>query len=290
MARTALHALLSLLLLSACGSVATAPPSSTPAVLFLPRCASSVRPQSELDFAGLPPFVPSGPLPRCLLNASTGGSAYDAGYDAIIQLADGRMLHLYERRGGLPTKSGRQVSQREGLRDVGGVPWTWAILQGPTASLTNTVSGVYVELDLAGDESQLDTLAAIAADLRPVESLPRPAARDICAALHVSTGPITVAAAFESTADAVSRWLETPQTPDGPHEVNSAWRQHPATEPVAVCYLDGDFGPAKHPPLPSGATELPNWTRVVYLVGVDRSPIGRVFGWRDRIAIEDPGH
>ena len=288
MTRAALVALSSLLL-AACSGAAIAPATATPDSGFLPRCASSVRPQSELDAAGLPPFVVSGPTIKCLLIASNGGTAYDAGYDESLQLADARVLHVYERRGGLPVKAGGQTPQREGTRDVGGATWAWSILQGPTLSITNTVAGTYVELDLPGDEAGLDTLAGIAADLRPVESLPRPPARDICAALRVSINPITVAAAFDSTASAIVRWLETPQTPDGPHEVNSEWRQHPAAEPVAVCYLDGDFGPAKHPPLPSGATEPPNWSRVVYFVDVDRRAIGRVFGWTDRIQIVDPG-
>jgi len=288
MARATLVALSSLLLV-ACSAGAVAPPTATPDGGFLPRCASSIRPQSELDAAGLPPLVVSGPSLRCLLIASNGGSAYDAGYDESIELVDGRVLHVYERRGGLPVKAGGQTPQREGTRDMGGATWAWSILQGPTLSLTNTVAGTYVELDLPGDESQLDTLVAIAADLHPVESLPRPPARDLCAALRVSSNPITVAAAFDSTASAIARWLETPQPSGGPHEGKSEWRQHPAVEPVAVCYLDGDFGPAKHPPLPSGATEPPNWSRVVYFVDVDRRAIGRVFGWKDRIQIVDPG-
>jgi hypothetical protein len=277
------------LVFAACSGGAIAPATATPESGVLPRCASSVRPQTELDAAGLPPFVVSGNTVRCLLNASNGGSASDAAYDESIQLADGRVLHVYERRGGLPVKAGGQTPQRVGVRDVRGTTWGWSILQGPTLSLTNTMAGTYVELDLPGDESQLDALAALAADLRPVESLPRPPARDICAALHVSVNPITVAAAFDSTAGAIARWLETPQAPDGPHEVNSEWRQHPAAEPVAVCYLDGDFGPAKHPPLPSGATEPPDWSRVVYFVDVDRRAIPRVFGWTDHISIVDPG-
>jgi hypothetical protein len=288
MTRPVLSAL-SALLLAACGSLVSAPPTTTLSTVFLPRCAASTRPQAELDFAGLPPLVASGSTVRCLLIASTGGSAYDAGYDESVQLADGRVLHLYERRLGLPAKIGAQTPQRTGTRDIGGAPWTWSILQGPTLSLTNTVAGTYIELDLPGDEAGLDTLAGIAAGLRSVESLPRPPARNICAALPVSSGPITVAAAFDSTAAAIATWLETPTTPDGPHEVNSEWRQHPPAEPVAVCYLDGDFGPAKHPSLPSGATEPPDWSRVVYLVGVDRHPIGVVFGWTDRIPIVDPG-
>jgi len=288
MTRTLLVALSSLLL-AACGGATNAPATATPDSGFLPRCASSLRPQSDLDAAGLPPFVPSGPTVKCLLIASNGGSAYDAGYDESIELADGQVLHVYERRGGLPVKAGGQTPQREGTRKVGGATWAWSILQGPALSLTNTVAGTYVELDLPGDESQLDTLAAIAADLRAVESLPRPPARDLCAALRVSISPISVAGAFDSTASAIARWLESPQPTDGPHEVNSEWRQHPAAEPVAVCYLDGDFGPAKHPPLPSGAVEPPNWSRVVYFVDVDRRAIPRVFGWSDRIQIVDPG-
>lgn len=278
-------------LLSACGSLTAAPPtpSALPSYLFLPRCASSVRPQADLDFAGLPPLVPPRGEADCLLNASSGGSAYDAGYDASIQLRDGRVLHLYERRGGLPVKPTPQGSVVEGLRHVGGATWAWTILPGAIASLTNTLNGTYVELDLPGGESQLDTLAAIATGLQPVESLPRAPAGEICAALRVSVGPSSVAAAFESTAAALARWFETPQTPDGPHEMSSEWRRHPPSEPVAVCYLDGDFGPAKHPPFASAATEPPNWSRVLYLVGVDRRPIGRIFGWRDRLAIIDPG-
>lgn len=282
----------------ACGTPAAGGPVLSPssATGILPRCPSGARPQSELDFAGLPPFVVSRPPAKCLMNASNGGTSYDAPYDASIELTDGRVLHLYERRGGLPLKPG-QTPQRQGVRDVGGVSWMWAILQGPTASLTNVVNGLYVELDLPGDESQLDTLTAIAADLRPVESFTRSSARDICATLHVSINPITVAAAFDSTAAAVALWQETPETTAGPHTAesphasNSAWRQHPMTEPVAVCYLDGDFGTPRGPPPGPGTTAapLPNWDRVVYLVGVDRHPIGVVFGWRDRIAIRDPG-
>jgi hypothetical protein len=291
-------------LVAACSTAGVAPgtpiasPARSAATLFLPRCPSSVRPQSELDFAGLPPLVPSGPPLKCLLNASNGGTPYDSPYDASIELDGGRMLHLYERRGGLLRKSTVPPrSQVEGLRKVGDVSWMWTILPGPTASLTATLNGIYVELDLPGDQSELDVLGAIASSLRPVSSLPRPSAREICAALPVSTNPITVAAAFDSTAAAVARWQETPEATAGPlvtagpHLVSSPWRDHPADEPVAVCYLDGDFGVPKGGPPGAGtsATPMPNWSRVVYLVGVDRHPIGWTYGWKDRIAIRDPG-
>jgi hypothetical protein len=303
MVRTRAWPFAALVLVAACGPAVVAPASSTTsparsaATLFLPRCPSSVRPQSELDFAGLPPLVPSGPPLKCLLNASNGGTPYDSPYDASIELDGGRVLHLYERRGGLPQKSAvPQSTQVQGLRTVGGASWTWTILSGPTASLTTVLSGIYVELDLPGDQAELDALAAVASGLRPVSALPRPSAREICAALRVSINPITVAAAFDSTAAAVARWQETPEptagplVTAGPHVVSSPWRDHPADEPVAVCYLDGDFGtPKGGPPGPgTSATSMPNWSRVVYLVGVNRYPIGSIYGWVDRIAIHDP--
>jgi hypothetical protein len=261
--------------------------------MFLPRCPSSVRPQTELDFAGLPPLVPSGPPLKCLLNASNGGTPYGAAYDAAIELGGGKVLHLYERRGGLAQKSALpQGTHAEGLLKVGDASWMWTILPGPTASLTTILSGIYVEIDLPGDQSELDALAAVASTLQPVSALPRPSAREICAALPVSVNPFTVAAAFDSTAAAVARWQETPEPTAGPLvTAGPPWRDHPADEPVAVCYLDGDFGtPKGGPPGPgASATPMPNWSRVVYLVGVNRSPMGWTFGWVDRIAIHDPG-
>lgn len=266
---------------------ATAIPAAS--VLFLPAC-SNARPQSELDFAGIPPLVPTSPKLRCLSHASSGGSAYDAGSTHAVELTDGRGLTIYERRGPLPPKPGSQVV-RQGTRDVGGTTWTWAVLENGSTILQAMPRGVYVELAMRGDEAQLDTLAEIASTLRPVESLPRPPAREICSSLRVSSSPITVAAAFDSTAAAIAKWEETPETPGGPHVVGSEWRRHPADEPVALCYLDGDFGPPRMPPPGPGAspTALPNYDRAVYLVGVDRRPQGRVFGWKDRVVIRDPG-
>lgn len=103
---------------------------------------------------------------------------------------------------------------------------------------------------------------------------------------------MTVAAAFASTAASVVRLIEPPpSSPGGPQVVNSSWRAHPANEPVAVCYLDGDFGPPRRPPPMPGTTDapLPNWDRVVYLVGVNRSPIGWIWGWQTSIPLRDPG-
>jgi hypothetical protein len=258
--------------------------------VFLKACPTGARPQTELDFAGLPPLVPTSSALRCLLNAVGGGSLYDGGYNFVIQLTDGRVLQIYERHGSRPVKDGASTSLRAGERDVNGAKWQWATLANGSTILDSTSGGVFAELSLAGDESQVDTLVEVARSLRAVEAVPRPSARDICAALSVSSNPFAVAAAFDTSAASVVKWEETAPMPVGMRVV-STWRDRPATEPVAVCYLDGDFGPAKHPPPPPGATTttVPNWNRVIYLVGADRRPIGVTFGWQDRIPIRDPG-
>lgn len=268
-------------------SVAEAPAGA----LFLPKCPTSARLQRELDFAGLPPLVPTSSKLRCLANASSGGSAYDAGSTHSVELADGRGLTIYGRRGSPPSKPGSPSQRlREGTRDIDGTIWTWAVLENGATILAATSRGVYVELAAAGDEAQVDLLAEIASTLRPVESFPRPSAREICSSLEVSSSPTTVAAAFDTTAAAIATWEETPEVPGGPYVVGSEWRRRPADEPVALCYLDGDFGPPRGPAPGPGASPrvLPNYDRVVYLVGVERRPQGRIFGWKDRIAIRDP--
>lgn len=283
-------------LIAACGSQAdsgaVAPTSnSLPASpVYMKACPTGARPQTELDFAGLPPLVPTSSALRCLLNAVGGGSTYDGGYNFVIQLTDGRVLQIYERRGSRPVKDGGSQSLRAGERGVNGAKWQWAALANGSTILDSTSGGVYAELSLAGDESQVDMLVDVARSLRPVETFPRPSAREICAALPVSSNPYVVAGAFDGSAASIAKWEETAPMPVGMRMV-SQWRDHPPTEPVTVCYLDGDFGPAKHPPLLPGstATPPPDWNRVVYLVGVDRRPTGLTFGWQDRIAIRDPG-
>jgi len=272
------------------GGVAPTPNALSASPVYLTACPTGARPQSELDFAGLPPLVPTSSALRCLLNAVGGGSMYDGGYNFVIQLTDGRVLHIYERRGSSPAKEGASPSVRAGERDVNGTTWRWATLANGSTVLDSTSGGIFAELSLVGDESQVDMLVEVARTLRAVEAVPRPSARDICAALPVSSNSFAVAAAFDTSAASVVKWEETAPMPVGMRAV-SGWRDHPSTEPVALCYLDGDFGPAKHPaPLPgSTATPVPNWNRVVYLVGADRRPIAVVFGWQDRIAIRDPG-
>lgn len=280
--------------------------AAAPTAIFLPRCPTSIRPQQELDLAGLPPLVPTGVTVQCLLVASASGTTYDAGYSAIIQLPDARQLMLYERRGGRPDKGGPSQVVREGSRQVAGTSWTWSVLANGITTLTATTPVAHVELGLGGDESQVDTLAAIAASLRTVESLPRPSAPTICAAL--AAGHVlgtTVAAAFSSSASSVARLVEAPPPSSGgsqatpaPRVSNSPWRAHPTNEPVAVCYLDGDFGQPRGPgPGPCGPgnqacatpAPVPNWDRVLYFVGVNRQAIDWRWGWKYSIPLQDPG-
>jgi hypothetical protein len=142
-------------------------------------------------------------------------------------------------------------------------------------------------LGACGD--RLSQLTANAGDRRPIESLPRQPARDLCASI-VFGGDPTVAAAFDSTAEAVARWEEIPKLPDGPTIARSSWRDHPAGERVAVCYLDGDFGAPRGPWLPSASGSVPlDYDRAVYLIALDRRPIPLLFGWKSRVDIVDPG-
>lgn len=293
--RIALHMAL-VALIAACGSsvesggVSPTPDHVAASPVYMKACPNGARPQAELDFGGLPPLVPTSTSLQCLLNAVAGVSMYDGGYNFVIRLTDGRVLQIYERRGPLPVKDGASQSLRGGERDVNAAKWQWATLANGSTVLDSTSGGIYTELSLRGDESQVDMLVEVAGSLRRAEALPRPAARDICAAVPASSNQFAVAGAFASSAASIVKWEETAPVPVGMRVV-SAWRAHPATEPVTVCYLDGDFGPAKGPaPLPgSVATPVPNWNRVVYLVGVDRRPSPVLFGWQDRIAIRDPG-
>lgn len=257
--------------------------------VFLPACPDAARPQFELDFAGLPPLVPERSLMRCLKMAATSGSAYDAGSDHVVELTDGQEVTLYERRGQMPTKP-TVPSVHSGSRDIGGASWQWAELTNGSTVLTGTISDTYVELSSRGSASDVDELAKVAATLRPISLWPRPPAYGLCQAL-AWPGMTTVAAAFDSTAAAMAKWEETPDYPGGPHVASSDWRKAPPSEVVTLCYLDGAFGPARQPPPPPGMTftPLPNYDRIVVQVGIDRRPIARTIGWRDKITIRDPG-
>src|SRR2546429_8048522 len=112
---------------AACGSHvdsgAAHPQPASP--VYMKACSTGARRQSELDFAGLPPLVPTSSALRCLLNAVGGGSMYDGGYSFVIQLMGGRVLQIYERRGSRPVKDGASTPLRAGERDVNGAMWQW---------------------------------------------------------------------------------------------------------------------------------------------------------------------
>lgn len=264
-------------------------PTATPGPVFMAACANGARPQSELDHAGLPPLVPSGQMLFCLHNATTGGSAYDSGYDDVIQLVDGRDLHVYERRGGKPVKAGGVDPLRSGTRDISGAAWTWSAFPDGGVMLEAVTGDVYVELDMRGDETQVNTLVEVARSLRPVESFSRPAPAEICGALRLSAATNTVLASFASSAKSVATWQETPGTPDDPHVTSSPWRAHPPDEPVAVCYVEGSFGAPGGPP-GLGSTSRPSTNDLaVALVGVDRHPITWMIGNHADMTITNPG-
>ena len=224
------------------------------------------------------------------MNAQAGGSAYDTSYDYWLKTDRDAMVHLYEYRGARPTKPGPSQEITSGERVIQGARWTWSALANGAVILATVTGGTYVELSTRGDERDIDVLVAVARDLRPLGSFPRPSAHELCSTIVHGPGPITVAAAFDSTAGAVAAWEETPHLPDGPTITRSGWRDHPSSEPVAVCYLDGDFGPPRGPSSPDvSASPRPDYDRLVYLIGIDRHPIPVVFGWRDRIDIVDPG-
>src|SRR5256886_14400488 len=186
------------------GGVAPTSNALSASPVYMNACSTGARPQTELDFAGLPPLVPTASALRCLLNATNGGSTYDGGYNFVVQLTDGRVLQIYERRGSRPVKEGGSQSLRTGERDVNGATWQWATLANGSTILDSTSGAVYVDLSLRGDESQVDTLVEVARSLRAAEAVSRPGARDICAGTPASPYPFVVAPAFDSSAAPLS--------------------------------------------------------------------------------------
>jgi hypothetical protein len=156
------------------GALSPAPGPVSASPVFLNACASGARPQAELDFAGLPPLVPTSPSLRCLLNAVSGATSYDGGYDFVIQLSDRRVLHIYERRGSRPVKDGTSPSLRMGDRDVNGTKWEWATLANG-ATMLATTSAVSTRSSLSPGMTRRSTpsLRSRAVSVRSRHSLDR---------------------------------------------------------------------------------------------------------------------
>lgn len=95
-------------------------------------------------------------------------------------------------------------------------------------------------------------------------------------------GELTLVAGFDTTAGKIAEWQESRYGRDGPRPVKSQWREHPADEPVAMCYFDGEVvGPPSHP-------DAPPYDRIL----VELDSAGRfVFdtaGFQDRTQITRP--
>jgi hypothetical protein len=87
-------------------------------------------------------------------------------------------------------------------------------------------------------------------------------------------GPVSsVAGAYISDAETVSRWEDAPREPGGGHFTRSSWRDVSPGTPVVVCFLDGTF----HPPGgPYGRADQKQVTRMEFLSGAGRMQARRV--------------
>lgn len=97
--------------------------------------------------------------------------------------------------------------------------------------------------------------------------------------------PVTLVAAYVSTAGAVASWQETRHGPNGPWSV-SRWRSRDSSEFVAVCYFDGEY--SKAPPRAADGTPSRPFDRAVIEVGSDGLPVIDVMGYRTNITPEAP--
>jgi len=138
------------------GAPAATPEGSTP-----PRCADSVRPQSEITAAGLLPHEPRSPLLECVLIAE--------GSSRLYRLTDGRSLKLFEYAGGLPVKPSINTPDQTGTRVIGAQSWSWLTVNGQTVLSTTLSDRTYVDLSVpTGSDLNADLaiLQSIASTLR----------------------------------------------------------------------------------------------------------------------------
>lgn len=125
-----------------------------------PRCADSVRPQSEITAAGLLPHEPRSPLLECVLFVERNSRVY--------RLTDGRSLKLFEYPVGLPFKPSGTPDQT-GTRVIDGQSWSWLTINGQTVLSTTLSDRVYVDLSVpTGSDLNADLaiLQSIASTLR----------------------------------------------------------------------------------------------------------------------------
>ena len=92
---------------------------------------------------------------------------------------------------------------------------------------------------------------------------------------RASVSDARVVAGYSSTAGAVARWQEHPRWGGTGYVGRSSFRDDPAGEPVAVCYVDGSFAAWGRypPPLPGSSPAAPAFDRVVVLIPQSGQPI-----------------
>ena len=93
---------------------------------------------------------------------------------------------------------------------------------------------------------------------------------------RASVSDAHVVAGYSSTAGGVAQWQEHPRWGGTGYVERSSFRDDPAAEPVAVCFLDGTFAAWGRypPPLPGGpSTSAAAFDRVVVLIPQSGQPI-----------------
>lgn len=107
-----------------------------------------------------------------------------------------------------------------------------------------------------------------------------PSATDRCTQAATAFGEGTVVGAFLVTAEEVASWQERKH-----QMVNPPIRSELAPDaPVSVCYVDGAFGSARGP---VGHT-IPDYDRIVVLIGPDDDPRLYASTHRSSFPVEDP--
>jgi hypothetical protein len=99
--------------------------------------------------------------------------------------------------------------------------------------------------------------------------------------------PVTLVAAYESTALEISEWLESGKIPGGGRAGagKAPTRSLPLTLIIASCYFDGSF--TFRGPLPRGA-EPPHAERMLFLLDGAGSPIASIGGTRQLYPLVRP--
>jgi hypothetical protein len=174
----------------------------------------------------------------------------------------------------------------------------WTVLV-PDSSTPDTWRITYLGAGGIGGRDQLsmDFTAVLAAftSTAPAPPLGDASGIAVCtssgAAFAQATGSaVRVAAGYMSTAAAVSQWQERGRFGSSAHTDRSSFRDHPAAEPVAVCFLDGNFATyGKYPPPPPTGPRpsYAPYDRIVVLVPQNHSPVVDTAGRQNGLPATD---